>query len=107
MQWFFDWVAKQSGLVQRIQRELNAAVAHHADYTAKIDKVLGQPRGEGSLLINHLREIDRLKSDIDKMMPLVDAVGSCECAEVPNRVYDAWRQPSRYKRYCHKCGADM
>lgn len=80
MQWFFDWIAKRSG------------------YTAKIDKALGQPRGEGSLLVNHLREIERLKSDIDKMMPLVEAVGSCECAEVPKHVYDAWRQPSRYKR---------
>ena len=46
--------------VDRLQRELDAAVEYHDNYTSKIDKALGQPRHGGDLLTEHLREIERL-----------------------------------------------
>ena len=71
-----DWCQKSSGTrfpepstpaelhpVDRLRRELDAAVEYHANYTSKIDKALGQPRSDdGDLLTNHLREIERLKA---------------------------------------------
>lgn len=44
-----------------------------------------------------LREkVQQLQDDVDKMMPLVEAVGACSVDEVPNTVYHAWCQTSGY-----------
>lgn len=53
--------------IERMKRELNAAVAHHADYTKAIDLALGEPRYSGSLQQNHCAEIERLKKQIEQM----------------------------------------
>lgn len=47
----------------------------------------------------------RLQADVDKMMPLVEAVGACSYDSLPNSVYQAWKQPSEYQRTCAECGA--
>jgi hypothetical protein len=53
-----------------------------------------------------LRErVDQLQADIDKMMPLVEAVGACQKEDVPESVYQAWSQPSQYQRTCAECGS--
>lgn len=54
---------------------------------------------EQAVYLKELAEhVIRLQADVDRMMPLVEAVGSCQPDEVPESVYLAWKQPSEYKR---------
>ncbi len=60
MRRLLNWLARKSNLVKSLQRELEAAVDYHSNYSSKIDRALGQPRGDGSLLINHLKNIGEI-----------------------------------------------
>lgn len=53
--------------VVAMRRELDAAVAYHADYRDAIDKLLGQPRDHGSMLDNHKHAIERLREENAKL----------------------------------------
>jgi hypothetical protein len=56
------WFAiKKLPPVSNLIGELDAAVEYHSHYSKAIDRALGQPRGEGDLLKNNLREILRIK----------------------------------------------
>lgn len=56
-------------------------------------------------IVSLQEKVCRLQADIDKMMPLVEAVGACRKEDVPESVYIAWRQPSQYQRTCAECGS--
>jgi hypothetical protein len=59
-----------------------------------------------SIYLKELAEhVIRLQADVDKMMPLVEAVGACNSDQVPESVYQAWSQPSEYNRMCAECGS--
>lgn len=61
---------------------------------------------EQSVYLKELAEhVIRLQADVDKMMPLVEAVGACNADQVPESVYKAWNQPSEYQRTCAECGS--
>lgn len=59
-----------------------------------------------SVLERVLNRVTSLQADVDKMMPLVEAVGACNPEQVPEAVYQAWRQPSEYQRTCAECSSD-
>jgi hypothetical protein len=59
-----------------------------------------------SIYLKELAEhVIRLQADVDKMMPLVEAVGACTPEQVPESVYKAWNQPSEFQRTCAECGS--
>ena len=58
-----NWVAERSDVVRRLRAELDAAVDYHSHYSGKVDKALGQPREKGDLLSNHVRAIEKLRSE--------------------------------------------
>jgi hypothetical protein len=78
MQWFWNWAAKRSSVLKSVQRELDAAVDYHSNYSGKIDRALRQPRKEGGLLMNHLREIDRLQACEASRNDLIEALQTDE-----------------------------
>ncbi len=51
------------------------------------------------------KEIARLREDVDRLMPLAEAVGACNADQVPESVYVAWSPPSEYQRTSAECGA--
>lgn len=46
-----------------LKAELDAAIEYHIYYRSEIDKALGEPRGNGDLLANHLTQIKKLKGE--------------------------------------------
>ena len=50
----------------RVSRELEASVEYHANFRDKIDKALGQPRGDGDILSAILFEIEKIKGDAER-----------------------------------------
>jgi hypothetical protein len=50
-----------------LKKELDAAVEYHANYRKKIDIALGEPRGSGDMLANHLEAIAKLHSAIAEL----------------------------------------
>lgn len=63
---------------------------------------------EQAVCLKELAEhVIRLAAEVERMMPLVEAVGGCQPGEVPESVYLAWKQLSEYKRPCVECGSRL
>jgi hypothetical protein len=89
MQRLLNWLARKSGVVKSLQRELDAAVDYHSNYSGKIDRALGQPRGDGSLLQDHLVAIRCLR---DQSASLQEELVHCREILASDALVYEWRR---------------
>jgi hypothetical protein len=73
----------------RASRELEASVEYHANFRDKIDKALGQPRGDGDILSAILFEIEKIKGDAEH--------ASSELANALIREQKLWAENQKLK----------
>ena len=76
------------------KKELDAAVEYHANYRKQIDIALGEPRGSGDMLANHLEAIAKLLSAIDELQAENDELKR----EVDHRGQIAWNRLSESQK---------
>ena len=84
-----NWLAQKSDAMASLQRELDAAVDYYSNYSGKIDRALGQPRGHGSLLDAHLETIKCLR---DQSAMLQEELVHCREIMVSDELLHQWRR---------------